>query len=106
MDALSVGSIGDESTEEIDISALSFDFRGEPVPVYVSSTVSPAEAQMALECKLFTSWVARCEKEYNHKKIKMHSVELQSVDPFGRRYVLSGSVVFVRRLYLRCVSWG
>ena len=73
--------------EEIDISALSFEFRGENIPVTASSTVSAAEAQMALECKPFTNWVARCEKTYADKMFKMHTVEIQSVDPFGNRYV-------------------
>ena len=77
----------DDETEEIDISALSFEFRGEPVPVTISSTVTPGEAQMVLECKQFTTWVARCEQTYGNQLLKMHSVEIQSVDPFGARYV-------------------
>lgn len=78
----------EESSEErIDISALSFEFRGEQVPVTASSTVTAAEAQMALECNQFTAWVARCQKTYADKQFKMHGVEIQSVDPFGQRYV-------------------
>ena len=77
----------DEETEEIDISALSFEFRGEHIPVTTSSTVTPGEAQMVLECRQFTTWVARCEQTYGNKLLKMHSVEIQSVDPFGARYV-------------------
>ena len=75
------------SIEEIDVSALSFEFLGEQVPVTVSATVTPGEAQMALECTQFTSWVARCEKSYRDKQFKMHGVEIQSVDPFGQRGV-------------------
>ena len=83
-----VSTSDEESIEEIDISALSFEFRGEQIPVTVLSTVTAAEAQMVLECKQFTAWVARCEKTYANKMFKMHSVEIQSVDPFGHRYAL------------------
>ena len=82
---LTLSTSDEESVEEIDISALSFQFRGEKIPVTVSSTVTAVEAGMALECKHFTTWVARCEKAYANKKFKMHSVEIQSVDPFGHR---------------------
>lgn len=82
-------SSDDEETEKIDISALSFEFRGEPIPVTTSATVTPGEAQMALECRQFTTWVARCEQTYGQKLLKMHSVEIQSVDPFGARYVIN-----------------
>ena len=85
--AVSTSEEEEEDFEEIDISALCFTFRGEKVPVTVASTVSAAEAKMALECKQFAAWVARCEKTYSNKKFKMHSVEIQSVDPFGQRYV-------------------
>ena len=78
-------SSDEESFDEIDISALSFEFRGESIPVTASSTVTAAEAKMALECKQFTQWLARCEKTYANKMFKMHSVEIQSVDPFGHR---------------------
>ena len=88
-ETLALSTSDEESVEEIDISALSFKFRGESVPVTASSTVTPAEAQMVLECKQFTDWVSRCEKTYANKQFKMHSVEIQSVDPFGQRYVLS-----------------
>lgn len=80
-------SASEEETEAIDISTLSFEFRGEPIPVTKASTVTPGEAQMALECKQFTTWVARCEQTYGNKLLKMHSVEIQSVDPFGKRGV-------------------
>ena len=76
-----------DSHEELDIAALSFDFHGYKVPVTVVSTVTPVEARMALECPQFKAWVARCERDYEHKLLKMHSVELQSVDPFGNRCV-------------------
>ena len=82
---LTVSTSDEESVEEIDISALSFQFRGKQIPVTVASTVTAAEAQMALQCKQFTTWVARCEKTYANKMFQMHSVEIQSVDPFGRR---------------------
>ena len=77
----------EESFEEIDVSALSFEFRGTKVPVSVASTVTPGEAQIVLECKQFTNWVARCEKTYANKHLKMHGIEIQSVDPFGQRCV-------------------
>jgi hypothetical protein len=77
----------EESVEEIDATTLSFEFKGGTIPVNISSTVTPGEAQMVLECKQFTSWVSRCEQTYANKEIKMHSVEIQSVDPFGRKYV-------------------
>jgi hypothetical protein len=77
----------DECFEEIDVSALSFEFRGANIPVNVASAVTPGEAQMVLECKQFTSWLSRCEKTYANKHFNIHSVEIQSVDPFGQRYV-------------------
>ncbi|CAB9513906.1 keto reductase family 1 member C1 homolog [Seminavis robusta] len=84
---MSVSTSEEESVEELDISALSFEFRGDHVPVTVASTVTPGEAQMVMECKQFTNWVARCEQTYGNKLLKMHSVEIQSVDPFGQRGV-------------------
>ena len=93
-ETLALSTSDEESVEAIDISALSFKFRGESVPVTVSSTVTPAEAQMVMECKQFTAWVARCEKTYANKQFKMHSVEIQSVDPFGRRYVFEKYLLF------------
>lgn len=93
MESDTYSNTDEESIEEIDISALSFEFRGKQVPVSVASTVSPGEAQMALECKQFTTWAHRCEKAYGNKLIQMHSVEIQSVDPFGQRYVSHQLVV-------------
>ena len=91
-DLLALSTSEEESVEEMDISALSFEFRGAHIPVTASSTVTAAEAKMALECKQFTNWVARCEKTYASKMFNMHAVEIQSVDPFGHRYVLQTKV--------------
>jgi hypothetical protein len=64
---------------------LTFLFRDHEIPVSYLSGISHDTAQLALESHLFKTWVARCEREKDGKRIDLHSVEIQHVDLFGSR---------------------
>lgn len=65
---------------------LSFTFRQSTVPVTYPASISQQVAQLAVDSEIFKTWVERCEREHQGKKISLHSVEIQSVDLFGPRY--------------------
>ena len=67
------------------MTGLTFPFRGQRIPVSYLSSICRETAQRALESNLFKTWVARCEKEKDGKRIDVHSVEIQHVDLFGSR---------------------
>jgi hypothetical protein len=64
---------------------LTFPFREQQIPVTFLSSICRETAQRALESNLFKTWVARCEKEKDGKRIDLHSVEIQHVDLFGSK---------------------
>jgi diketogulonate reductase-like aldo/keto reductase/8-oxo-dGTP pyrophosphatase MutT (NUDIX family) len=64
---------------------LSFPFRGRPVPVTFHPSVALDLAEKALNSEPFQTWVSRCEKNHNNKRLELHSVEIQSVDLFGQK---------------------
>jgi hypothetical protein len=64
---------------------LSFSFRDQQIPVSYLSSISSATAKLALNSHLFKTWVTRCEKENDGKRIEINSVEIQHVDMFGTR---------------------
>jgi integral membrane sensor domain MASE1 len=66
-------------------------FRTGRIPVtYSPAVVSHATAQLALASVPFRSWLKRCERKRSNdnKCLDVHSIELQSVDLFGTRYVV------------------
>lgn len=68
--------------------ALTFLFRGSPIPVKHAENISAEVASLALESEIFCMWRDRSEQENNGKRLELHSVEIQSVDLFGERYVI------------------
>lgn len=64
---------------------LRFKFREHEIPVSYLSSISADVAELALKSKIFNTWVERCEKEEDGKRIELHSVEIQHVDMFGPR---------------------
>ena len=63
---------------------LSFTFRDEEVPVTYASSVPLDHAKKALESEAFTNWVQNASRVRDkNKSLRIHSVELQSVDMFG-----------------------
>ena len=64
---------------------LTFPIREQQIPVTFLSSICRETAQRALESNLFKTWVARCEKEKDGKRIDLHSVEIQHVDLFGSK---------------------
>lgn len=77
--------LGGQGFQNRMISDLSFIFRDQRIPVSFSSSVSPEIAQSALASDLFRTWLKRCEKEKDGKRLELHSVEIQHVDMFGPR---------------------
>ena len=67
------------------MTILTFPFREQQIPVTFLSSICRETAQRALESNLFKTWVARCEKEKDGKRIDLHSVEIQHVDLFGSK---------------------
>ena len=67
--------------------SLSVPFRGRKVPVTYSLAVSRQHAEMVIASEPFQSWLQRCEKGNSKKRLEVHSIEIQSVDLFGPRYV-------------------
>jgi hypothetical protein len=67
--------------------ALTFLFRGRNIPATFSEAVRPEVASLALRSEIFCTWRDRCEQEHEEKRLELHSVEIQSVDLFGPRYV-------------------
>lgn len=61
-------------------------FRESRVPVKYPS-VSKECAEQAINCSMFKRWIERCEKVDGNKTMKVHEVEIQSVDMFGTRRV-------------------
>jgi len=76
--------------KEASLSKLSFNFRGRKVPVTSNASISSEDAAKAVESEPFKTWYRRCERAKGNKKIEIHSVEIQSIDMFGARYVLLG----------------
>jgi hypothetical protein len=76
---------------------LGFPFRGTRVPVTHHASLSRTIAMAAVQSDPFVTWYKRCEKPQNGKSIEIDSVEIQSVDMFGPRYVrlLSVSILCV-----------
>jgi len=65
--------------------SLSASFRGEPIPVTYPS-LSREVALKALGSEPFTTWLERCSAPANGgKQLELESIELQSVDMFGKR---------------------
>jgi hypothetical protein len=65
---------------------LGFQFRDETIPVTHPTSVSRETAQMALESQVFQDWVRRCEQGKQEQRLEIHTVEIQNVDMFGKRY--------------------
>lgn len=64
---------------------LSFAFRERSIPVTYHPSLTEDLAKLALESEPFQTWRQRCEQIHNHKRIEIHSVEIQSVDLFGKK---------------------
>lgn len=77
-------------------SGLSFEFRGEKIPVTHASSIPKEHAEKALVCGPFQTWVERCERDVlldqsgsitTYQRLNLHGVEYQSIDMFGARGV-------------------
>ena len=114
-------SKSNDSSSSSPLSSLSFSFRGKLVPVTHGANVTAHEAALALQSEPFVNWYRRCEQSSsssssfssfslhpdssdNHlptkkrtNRIDIQSVEIQSVDLFGARYVYMLSTVLCER---------
>jgi hypothetical protein len=70
-------------------ASLTFQFREKIVPVTFHASIAPEVAKMATTCEPFQTWVKNCEQpSTDGRMIDIRSVEIQSVDLFGKRYVI------------------
>jgi type II secretory pathway component PulM len=65
---------------------LGFQFRDKQIPVTRLTSVNRETAQLALESQVFQEWVRRCEQGKQEQRLEIHTVEIQNVDMFGKRY--------------------
>jgi len=67
-------------------ASLTFQFREKIVPVTFHASIAPEVAKMATTCEPFQTWVKNCEQpSTDGRMIDIRSVEIQSVDLFGKR---------------------
>ena len=64
-------------------------FRGNEIPVSWSSAVTRDEAVKGLASEPFQTWLQRCMHGTGNttQQLCVHSIEIQSVDMFGPRFV-------------------
>jgi len=84
---------------------LSVSFRGTEIPVTWSASVTRDQAVLGLDSRPFVTWLQRCQNGTGNtsKELVVHSIEIQSIDMFGPRYV--ASLLSIHNIHLYHSFW-